>query len=383
MPAAPLRIAPVESARDLRRFIALPHRVYAGDPNWVPPLHHEIHKLLDRKKNPFFTHSDAALWLAWRGDEPVGRISAQINRLHLDRYHDATGNFGFLEAFDDQEIFDALLATAEDWLRKRGMRRAVGPYSLTINDEIGILVTRFDTPPMALMPHALPYYGPRVEAAGYRKVRDVLTYMIDRTNLDPVKVERVSRVARRFDLAQKIKIRHLDMKNFERDFHVVLKTYNEAWTENWGFLPVTDDEARLLIAAIKPIIRPELILIASVDDKVVGVFAGIPNINEIIKHLNGRLLPFGWLRFLWRMRFAPPRSARLILAGVDSAYRDSAHSGAIMTLMIAEMIQTTGQAGMKQLECGWILEDNKGSRGIAGIVGELDKTYRIYEKELA
>jgi hypothetical protein len=377
-----IRINPVESARDLRRFIELPHRIYADDPHWVAPLHNEVRKLLNRKKNPFFAHSDAALWLAWRGTEPVGRISAQINQLHLDRYHDATGNFGFLEAFDDQEIFNALLATAETWLRARGMRRAVGPYSLTINDELGVLISGFDMPPSALMGHSPPYYPERLAAAGYRKAKDLYAYRLDIGEIKPEVRQRMRRIAEHFNPDGRITLRRLDLKRFEQEMRLVLHIYNDAWQDNWGFLPVTDEEARILVAAIKPIIRPEQIILAEMDGRAVGVIASIPNINEIIADLNGRLLPFGWATFLWRMRMSPPKSVRVILAGTLYELRDSALSGGITTLLLEALVDTYFATGVTGIECSWILEDNKGSNGITRLFGKIAKTYRIYERDL-
>ncbi|HEY5207816.1 MAG TPA: dATP pyrophosphohydrolase [Stellaceae bacterium] len=380
--AEPIRVAPVESAGDLRQFIALPHRLYASDPHWVAPLNGEVHKLLDRKKNPFFTHGEAAYWLAWRGSEPVGRISAQINRLHLDTYHDATGNFGFIEAIDDPAVWEALLATSERWLRARGMKRSVGPYSLTVNDEIGVMISGFDTPPSALMGHALPYYGPRLEEAGYDKARDVMAYRLDRADFNPSMLDRLNRVIARMSAGSTITSRNIDLKRFNEEMHLLLDIYNEAWTENWGFLPVTDAEAQALIASIKPIIRKEQVIFAAIDGKTVGVLAAIPNINEILADLHGSLLPFGWAKLLWRLKFAPPKSVRVILAGVRSEYRNSALSGAILSAMVAELVKYLMPSPVQMLELSWILEDNKASIGVAKLFASLAKTYRIYEKDL-
>ena len=169
----PIRVMEVHSRRDLREFMDLPERIYSNDPNWIAPLRMEVRKLLDRRRNPFFDHGDACFWLAWRGDTPVGRISGQINRLHLEMHGDATGNFGFLEAIDEPAVFQALLSTAEAWLKARGMTRSLGPYSLSINDEIGVLISGFEYPPVISMSHSPRYYGARLEAAGYAKAKDV------------------------------------------------------------------------------------------------------------------------------------------------------------------------------------------------------------------
>ena len=378
----PITVRRLDGARDLRRFLELPHFIYAGDPHWIPPLHRDVRKLVNPRKNPFFEHGDAAFWIAWRGMRPVGRISAQVNRLHLDRYRDATGNFGFLEAIDDRDVFDALLTTAEDWLRARGMGRALGPYSLTINDDIGVLVSGFDTPPMALMGHSPRYYSERLETAGYRKAKDVFAFRVDGLHLDPPTVERIRRAGAYSNAEGRISLRTIDMTHFEREMRLLLALYNDAWMNNWGFLPVTDSEVRELITAIKPVIRADLINYAMIDGKAVGFLAAIPNVNEILAELNGRLLPFGWAKLWWRLRWNPPKSARVILAGIDSDYRNSARSGAVMTLLIGKLIEKVLAGRIPVLEASWVLEDNKGSIGISGLFGKVAKTYRIYERNL-
>jgi len=264
-----LDIVPVESRQDLRRFLALPRRIYAGDRFWVPPLDREVHKLLS-PKNPFFDDGEAAYFLALRGGEAVGRISAQVNRRHLALHNDMTGNFGFLEAVDDQAVFDALLATAEDWLRVRGLRRAIGPYSLTINDDIGVLVSGFDSAPMVLMGHSPRYYQQRLEQAGYAKAKDVLAFRLGREELGPGAVERMTRIRERFAANEHIALRLIDMKRFEEEMHLILSLYNDAWRDNWGFLPVTPKEARNLVASIKPFVRPDQVIVASVAGETIG-----------------------------------------------------------------------------------------------------------------
>ncbi|MGH6979609.1 MAG: dATP pyrophosphohydrolase [Stellaceae bacterium] len=378
-----IEIVPAESPRDLRRFIALPHRIYANDPHWVPPLDSEVNKLLSRKKNPFFHHGDAAYWLALRGGEPVGRISAQINRLHLERYNDATGNFGFLEAFDDQAIFDRLFATAEDWLRGRGMRRSLGPYSPTVNDDIGVLVSGFDTPPMALMGHAPRYYRPRLEKAGYAKAKDVFAYRIERENLNFDTVGRLKKIAERATKGTDISLRQIDMKRFEEEMRLALDLYNDAWHDNWGFISVAPDEVTAVIAAIKPVIRADLVIMASIRGAMVGFTAAIPNINEYFVDLKGKLLPFGWAKLLWRLRYGKPRGVRVILGGVKSEYRNSVLGAAVMSSMLALLVENLIASSYQVCEISWILEDNKASLGITRAFAKLAKIYRIYQKELA
>ncbi|HEY7991451.1 MAG TPA: dATP pyrophosphohydrolase [Stellaceae bacterium] len=378
-----IRIAPVESARDLRRFIALPHRIYAQDKFWVPPLDSEVRKLLSPKKNTFFENGEAAYWLALRDGEPVGRISAQINRRHLALYDDATGNFGFLEAIDDQEVFDALFATAETWLRARAMRRAIGPYSLTINDDIGVLVSGFDSAPMALMGHSPRYYQPRLEQAGYTKAKDIFSFRLGREELSPYSVERMTRIRERFAANEHIALRFIDMKRFEEEMHLILDLYNDAWRDNWGFLPVTANEARNLVASIRPIVRPDQVILASVGGTTIGFIAAIPDINEFLVDLKGKLLPFGWAKMLWRLKFATPRGVRVILAGVKSDYRNSALSGAVMSSMLGMLVENLVRSRHQVCEISWILEDNQASIRVTRLFAKLAKTHRIFGKELS
>jgi len=376
-----LDIVPVESRQDLRRFLALPRRIYAGDRFWVPPLDREVRKLLS-PKNPFFDDGEAAYFLALRGGEAVGRISAQVNRRHLALHNDMTGNFGFLEAVDDQAVFDALLATAEDWLRVRGLRRAIGPYSLTINDDIGVLVSGFDSAPMALMGHSPRYYQQRLEQAGYAKAKDVLAFRLGREELGPGAVERMTRIRERFAANEHIALRLIDMKRFEEEMHLILSLYNDAWRDNWGFLPVTPKEARNLVASIKPFVRPDQVIVASVAGETIGFIAAIPDINEFFADLQGKLLPFGWAKVLWRLKFATPRGVRVILAGVKSEYRNSALSGAVMSSMLGMLVENLVRSRHQVCEISWILEDNLASIRVTRLFAKLAKTYRIYGKNL-
>lgn len=380
--AAAISIREVSGSRDLRDFIRLPHRLYRDDPNWVPPLDQEVRKLLSRRHNPFFDHGEACLWLARRGNEVVGRISAQINRLHLDLHRDATGNFGFLEAIDDPAVFHALLSTAEAWLRDRGMKRSLGPYNPSMNDEIGVLIAGFDTPPMVMMAHSPRYYAPRLEALGYAKAKDVHAYLLDMTQLDRVNESRVSRASERLRAKGTVSMRILDRNRFEEDMRLGLDIYNDAWADNWGFLPVTEREAKVLIDSIKPIVDPRGVIFGTVGGKVVSVAASVPNLNEVIADFDGRLLPFNWIKLLWRLKLRRPKTARVILAGVRAAYRDSPVSGALVTQSLHELLRYFEHTGIEKIEWSWILEENKTSLAVQKLGAKLSKTYRIYAKEL-
>lgn len=214
---APITVTEVVTRRDLRRFLDIPHLVYRDDPHWVAPLRSEVRKVLDRRRNPFFDHGEACYWLAWRGDTPVGRISAQVNRLHLETHHDATGNFGFLETVDDPAVFEALLGTAETWLKARGLTRILGPYSLSMNDEIGVLISGFSHPPVIAMTHAPPYYGPRLEAAGYAKAKDLYAFRFEIDETRNESIAELLRHAARINRESRVRVRHIDMRRFEAE----------------------------------------------------------------------------------------------------------------------------------------------------------------------
>jgi hypothetical protein len=379
----PISIREVAGRRDLRRFLDLPAVLYRGDPLWVAPLRREVAALLDRRRNPFFEHGEAAFWLAWRGDGVVGRISAQINRLHLETYGDATGNFGFFEIEDDPEVAAALLGTAEAWLHARGMRRIVGPYSLSINDEIGVLVAGFDRPAVVGMSYAPPYYAERLAGAGYAKAKDVHALLFDMRGEDIREVDRLGRVTERLQQGARFTIRPIDMARFGEEMRRAIEIYNDAWSDNWGFVPITPREVEHLVAQVRLIIDPDFVLLGEVDGTLEGIFITLPNLNEKIADLGGRLLPFGWAKLLWRLKRQPFRSGRVLLAGVRKSRRGSRISPALLSQMLAHTIRTGRAKGIEWLELSWVIEDNARSMALCQRAGgRVYKTYRIYEKGL-
>jgi len=373
----PLRVVPVEGRRGLRQFIRLPWLIYLDDPAWVPPLLMERRQHLS-SRNPFFEHAKCKFWLAYRGATPVGRISAQVDQLHLERYQDATGFFGLLEAENEAETFRALMNTAETWLRDQGMRRVLGPFNLSINQECGLLVEGFDIPPMMMMGHARPYYGARVEENGYRKEKDLLAYCID-VDFELTKAMRtvIKRAGRR------VRIRSLRREHFSEELEILQDIFEDAWSENWGFVPFTKAEFKHLGQNLKHLVHTEYIQIAEVDGSPDAMIIGVPNVNESIQNLNGRLLPFGWLKLLWRLKVNRPQAARVPLMGVRKCHHNS-FLGAALALMVVERVRRLGvKYGAKKLELSWILEDNAGMRKILeSIGGVVYKRYRIYGKGL-
>jgi len=375
--SGPLRVVAVEGRRGLRDFIRLPWSIYGDDPAWVPPLLLERSEHLS-KRNPFFEHGKCRFWLAYRGHRPVGRISAQVDQLHLQRYEDSTGFFGLLEAEDDPETFQVLMDTAEKWLSNLGMRRILGPFNLSINQECGLLVEGFDSPPMVMMGHARPYYGSRVEDNGYRKEKDLLAYSID-IDFELTKAMRavVKRAARR------VSIRSLRRERFSEELKILQDIFEDAWSENWGFVPFTRAEFKHLGQNLKYLVHDEYVQIAEVDGSPDAMIIGVPNVNEVIKDLNGKLLPFGWLKLLWRLKVARPKTARVPLMGVRKRHHNSL-LGAALAVMVVERVRRLGaKYGAKKVELSWILEDNTGMRNILeSIGGFVYKRYRIFGKEL-
>jgi hypothetical protein len=364
--SSPLQIVKVENRKALNNFIRVLWPLYKDDPAWVPPL------MLERRmqlapSNPYFEHADYSSWIAYRDRTPVGRISAQIDQLHLDRYQDATGFFGMLEAENNSETFQILMDTAENWLRTRGMQRVAGPYNLSINQELGLLVEGFETPPVVMMGHALPYYAERIEENGYRKEKDLLAYMLDAEFAHPPAMQAIMVRAKK-----RVKTRSLRKSDFKEELKLIRDIFNDAWSQNWGFIPFTDPEFQHLGKDLKMLVADDLIAIAELDGEPAAFGVVLPNINEIIRDLNGRLLPFGWLKLLWRLKVKYPKTARVPLFGAALAF-------SVITAVQSPVVKH----GIKQLELSWILEDNKGMRNIVeAISGRAYKTYRIYGKNL-
>jgi hypothetical protein len=378
---SPLRIQPVKGRRALKQFLEMPARLHAGDPNWVQPLLFERLEHLNPKKNPYFEHAEVAYWLALRGGRAVGRISAQVDRLHLERHGDATGHFGFLEGEDDREVFAALFETAEAWLRARGMRRATGPFTLSINDESGLLIEGFDTPPYLMMGHVPRYYGPRVEEQGYGKVRDLIAYAFDVVAPPPPEARRM---LARLSKGAGLSFRPLDMRRFEEELQTIVDIFNDAWSDNWSFVPMTPAEVRYMGKNLKPIVRAEYAWIGEADGEPAAMTVTLPNVNEAIADLHGRLLPFGWAKLLWRLKVRGTRTARMPLMGVRKQYQGTPR-GAALALGVIEAVRSWHAAhGAKEAELSWVVEDNRPTHDIIRLVGGRPyKTYRVYEKSLA
>ena len=377
-----MTIVPVEGRALWRAFHRLPYRLYKNDPNWVAPLLLERKFHFDRAHNPFFQHAKAAFWLAYREGIPVGRITAQIDALHLARYNDATGHFGFIEGIDDPAVFEALLGTAEAWLRSQGMRRSVGPVSFSMWDEPGLLVEGFDRPPCVLMSHALPYYQDHIVAQGYTQTQDLLAYDHETgTPLAPAMERIVARAQEKHHF--EFRTIRMDRKHFKSEVALLLDIVNDAWSDNWGYVAMTAAEVDELVTMFKVVLRPDAVVIAEYQGEEAGFALTLPDINEAIRDLGGRLFPFGFAKLLWRLKVSGIRSVRMPLMGVRRKWQNSQIGAALALAIIRQMRMGHFARGVVRGELSWILDSNERMKHMLTLIGgTVYKRYRIYEKAL-
>ena len=382
---ANLTIRPVETKKDRKIFIDLPFRLYADDPNWVPPLKSEALGLITPEKNGWFSHAKAQLFLAEEDGRVVGRISAHIDTLALTMppeqgFGPGVGQWGLMEA-ERQDIFQALLARAEAWLREQGMTRALGPISMSIWEEPGLLIDGYDHPPTIMMGHAKREYRGWIEWANYRPIKQLMTYEVDVTKQFPPIVQRIIKSGEK---NARISVRNVDKTKFEEEAAIILAILNDAWRDNWGFVPLTPPEIKDVGVKLKPIVFNDLIRIAELDGRPVAFMITLPDLNEAIKPLNGSLLPFGWAKLLWWLRKPKVRTVRVPLMGVVKELQASRMASQLAFMMI-EYIRRASVAtyGASRAEIGWILDDNQGMRSIAETIeSRVNKVYQVYERTL-
>ncbi|WP_411914271.1 GNAT family N-acetyltransferase [Pseudocitrobacter cyperus] len=371
-------IEKVVSKPERKAFISFPSSLYRGDPNWIPPLMMERLEHLSGK-NPGTEHIQWQAWVAKKNGRIVGRITAQIDSLHRERYGDDTGHIGMLDAIDDEEVFSALFAAAESWLAAGGTRKITGPFSLNINQESGLLIEGFETPPCALMPHGKPWYAAQVEQQGYGKGIDLLAYWMQRTDLSfSPALTRLMEQTRK-----KVTIRCINRKRFAEEMQVLREVFNSGWQHNWGFVPFTEREFAVMGEQLKYLVPDDLIYIAEIDSAPCGFIVGMPNINEAIADLNGSLVPFGWAKLLWRLKVSGVRTARVPLMGICKEHQFSRIGPVIALLLIEALREPFARRHIDALEMSWILESNTGMRTILEKIGAKPyKRYRLYEKAL-
>ncbi len=377
---AQVTVRPVLNKKDQITFLKVPFPIYATDKAWVAPLFLERLEHLSETKNPYFQHARAQLFIAEQDGKPMGRISAQVDQLHQERYKDACGQFGFLEAQNDPNIFAALFKTAEDWLRAQGMKKALGPFSFSINDEVGLLIDGFETIPNMMMGHATRYYQNRVEEQGYHKAKDVLAYEFDNLKgLPPTMRKMVDRMMASGDLT----VRPLNKKNMATDVDIIMAIFNDAWADNWNFVPFTRAEVNNLANLFKLLLDAKAVQFAYWKGEPAAFCLAIANINEWFQGMNGRILPFGWARLLPRVISGRSRSVRVPLMGVKKKYQDGPIGAGLALAAIRASSDHVISKGVTHGEYSWILEDNMRVRHILESMGSrVYKTYRIYEKNL-
>jgi GNAT superfamily N-acetyltransferase len=375
-------ITPVSGRADVAAFVNLLWEVYARDPYWVPPLKGEARDLISGPaRNPYYGHAEVQPFLARRQGRIVGRIAAHVDQLVLER-RPGMGLWGLFEVVDDDaDVAAALIATAEEWLRARGMTRAQGPMSLSVWDEPGLHVDGFSSSPTVMMGHHRPSYAGMVEAAGYQGVRDLHCWELDISKPFP---ELVQRIVAAGEKNRKVRIREADDRNFDAEAKLVLSILNEAWSSNWGFVPLTEAEIAHASKKLRQIMFADLIRIAEYEGEPVAFMFTLPDINELTRDLDGRLFPFGWAKLLWRLRKPRVSRMRVPLMGVRK-HLQGTRTASLLAFMMIEYTRRASVAnyGATRGEIGWILEDNEPMRSIAeAIDSHITRTYRIYEKEL-
>jgi len=372
-----VEIRRVATRRDLNTFVHLPWAIYRNHPLWVPPLKFDVRNRLDRAKNPFFEHAEAEYFLAFRDGDPVGRITAHYDRNFNRFQHNEWGMFGWFEARDDPLVAGALLDAAEEWLRDRKRDRMVGPLSFSTNDQdAGLLVDGFDREPLILNQWTQPYYPALLEGAGLTKAMDLYMWELwvdDRASVHPA----IVRMAEEVKTKHGIDVRGMRKRDLRSEVDRFLEVYNEAWERNWGFVPLTDEEVRHYAKELKPILDENWAFIAEKDGETVGAALTLPDYNQVLKHLNGRLLPIGWAKALyWRRKI---NRVRVFALGVKAKHQ---HTG-VAAKLYTEHFDSAARTPQKGGEMGWILETNKSmNRAMEGMGGKIVSTYRLFEKEL-
>ncbi len=377
---ATIEIRQVLPGGSLKDFLDVVDPIYRGDPAFVRPLDQDLKDRLSEKKNPFFEHGEGAVFTAHQEGRCVGRVTATIDREHLERYRDDTGFFGFLDTTDDADVSGALLARAEEWLLARGMKNVRGPVSINVNEEMGCLVDGFDTPPFVLMPHHRPYQAELIEKAGYAKAKDLLAwrYLVGELNTRTKKAQEAVRAL------PEVTARMVSYKNMERDVELIMDVFNDAWSDNWGFVPLTRSEVQKMAKDFKLFLIPEITRIASIEGEPAAVAVAIPNLNELIGDLHGKLFPLGLFKLLYRLKVAGAKSGRVLILGIRKKWRNVKKYAALSAFLYAELHESGRRIGMTHGELGWTLEDNGPVNAGIRLMGALPyKRYRVFEKTLA
>ncbi len=365
----------VSTKQEKKDFIHFPYAHYSEDTYWVAPLLIEQKKLLNEKKNPFYENAEIVLFLAEHNDKPAGRLAAIIDHRYNDYHKTKTGFFGFFECIDHQPTADLLFKVAEDWMRRNGMEDVLGPANPSMMDEIGILVDGFEKYPSIMMPYSKKYYDKLLKGVGYDKAMDLFTYLVTQDSVDRDRANRAVEIVKK--RLPEIHIRRIELKNIREEVKIIRKIFNAAWSKNWGYIPLSEAEFDSLAADLKTIVDPDFAHIAEIGGKPVGFSVGLPDYNQILRNMNGRLLPFGILKILWNKKKI--NKIRTALMGVLPEYQGKG----IDVLLHREAIENGLIKDFYSSEVGWILEENVQMVRVAEkIGGQLDKVYRMYSKKL-
>lgn len=369
-----MQIYPVRSPKELKEFIRLPWTIYQNDPSWVPFLLYERKKFFDRSQNPFFKHSEVEYFLAEKNSEIVGRIAAIVNHRHNQYHLDRVGFFGHFEVIRDPEVAFGLLNTAREWLKYKGMEIMRGPANFSTNDDVGFLVEGLNQPPVIMMPYNPPYYVEFAEKFGLNKVKDLYNYFFDGRRGFP---ENIISLSEKMKRKERITVRTLNLKKLDSELQIIKQIYNSAWGNNWGFVPMTDEEINFLADDLKAIVDPNIVFLAFVDGKPAGFSLSLPDINQVLIKTSGRLFPFGLLKIIWNLKIRRAiNRIRVIILGVIPEFQKKG----IELIFYADTFSNAVERGYKSAEFGWILEDNFLMRSPLEKMGaKLYKVYRMYE----
>lgn len=366
--------------KTFRDFVDVVDTIYAGDAQYVRPLDLEMEERFDPRKNPFYEHAEVTGWVAYKNGVPVGRITAQRNHEHEKRYQDGAGFFGFLDTIEDAEVAKALLDRAAEWLGARGMKTMRGPFSLSINDETGCLIDGFETPPMIMMPHHRPYQARLVEEVGLAKLKDFYAWTYDVGSVPPRAQKAHDEILKLPEVTSRV----ADRKDWLGDLRIIMSIFNDAWSDNWGFVPLTERELFKMAEDVKLILLPEITRIVSIDGEPAAVALGLPNVNEAIQDLGGKLLPFGLAKLLYRLKVKGPRSGRLVILGIRRKWRNVRKYAGLSAFLYVEMNHAAHLLGLERSELSWTVEDNAPINvGIRLMGGRIYKTYRVWERKLS
>jgi hypothetical protein len=362
-------------------FLRAADVVFDGDSSWIPPLGFDIKERLDPDKNPVFEHTEAMLFSARRNGKIVGRVSASVDRGWQELYDDGAGHFGFFDTIDDEEVAASLLEHAESWLRDKGCKYVNGPMSLTVNEEVGVLVDGFEHPPVVMMAHSRAWQGALAEACGYEKEKDLFAWHFGK---DVQIKKRALKAWEDVTAMEELTLRSIDMKRLKEELAIVLDIYNEAWMGKWGFVPITQREVEKMAEDLSLVLDPDIAFVADLDGEPIAMCIMVPNINEAIADLGGSLFPFGWAKLLWRLKVGRPKGTRLILLGIRERIRKSVKRyGGLSAAMYVEVRQRGVAKGYEWSELGWTREDDAPvNLGIRAMGGKVYKTYRVYRKTL-